>query len=127
METLSTAPTTKTDFLLQLNPFSPNLQPVQHLMETGGKSLFAGVPRQNIFSLELTATNRSQRKLQLVSNKEINFRSGLFARHLSQGGTTQPSLVTQIILFRHLDGAHHLVTCASARSLLSDGINTCCE
>lgn len=71
--------------------------------------------------------NRSQSKLQLGPNKEINFRSGLFARLLGKGRSAWPSLITQLFLFRHSDGAHRLVTCASARSLLSDGINSCRE
>lgn len=69
--------------------------------------------------------NRSQHKLQLVPNREINFSNGLFARHLSPGDTTWHSLITQIIPFRHSEGAHHLVTCASARSVLSERINIC--
>lgn len=68
----------------------------------------------DIFSLALAAMNRSQSKLQLGPNKEINFRSGLFVRLLSEGRSVWPSLTTQRFLFRHSEGAHHLATCASA-------------
>lgn len=71
--------------------------------------------------------NRSQRKLQLVPNREINFSTGSFARHLSSSNRMWPSLITQIILFRHSHVAHHLVTCASDRRALREGINICHE
>lgn len=71
--------------------------------------------------------NRSQHKLQLVPDREINFSSGSVARHLSFSNRTWPSLITQMILIRHSHVAHHLATCASDRRALKEGINICHE